>query len=89
MFSYFQGGGGGQSTAGKASGANLRGNLLALLAWHLPHLAAVLLTGGPGAAAQALQLIVGYSEKDCSLTAESSTQTNPPSLVDLAAKLAF
>lgn len=78
-----------QSTAGKASGAKLRGNLLALLGSHLPHLAAILLTGGPGAAAQALQLIVGDSEKDCSLTAESNTQTKPPTLVDLAAKVAF
>lgn len=74
---------------GKDSEAKLRGYLLALVRSHLPYLAAILLTGGPGTAAQAFWLIVGSSEEACSLTSERNTQINPPFLVDLAAKVAF
>ena len=74
--SYFQGA---QRREEKDSEAKLRGSLLAWLGSHLPHLAAILLTGGPGMAVQAFQLIVGGSEKACSLTPKRNTQINPPS----------
>lgn len=47
-----------ESRAGKDSKAKLSGNLMPLLGSHLPHLAVILLTGGPGMASEALQLIV-------------------------------